>query len=293
MAPKSQFKLAYFLLILVNLIYGANYSIAKSIMPAYIGPYGFIFYRVFISLFLFAIIYLIFLRERILNSDWIRIFGCGLFGIALNQLFFFKGISMTSSIHASLLMITSPLITYLISQLINKRKIKLEKITGIIIGLLGASTLILSSARGSQSSCAYGDLFIVINAISFSIYLILVKPLMSRYHPLTITFLMFLTGSIWVAIFGFQQAREVNFSQMQPMFYWSFGFVILAATFIVYLLNNMAMRTVSPATVSSFIYLQPLFAILISVFFTAEEMTLYAAFGGILIIFGLWLINKK
>lgn len=293
MASKSPFKLAYFLLILVNLIYGANYSIAKSIMPAYIGPFGFIFYRVFVSLFLFAIIYFIFLRERILSSDWLRIFACGLFGIALNQLFFFKGISMTSSIHASLLMITSPIITYLIAQLIYKRRIKLEKITGIIIGLLGASSLILSSATGNQSASAYGDLFIVINAISFSIYLVLVKPLLSRYHPLTITFLMFLTGSIWVAIFGFQQAREVNFSQVPPLFYWSFGFVILAATFLVYLLNNMAMLSVSPTTVSSFIYLQPLFAILISVFLTTEEMTLYTAFGGILIIFGLWLINKK
>lgn len=293
MASKSPFKLAYFLLILVNLIYGANYSIAKSIMPAYIGPFGFIFYRVFVSLFLFAILYFIFLRERILRSDWLRIFACGLFGIALNQLFFFKGISMTSSIHASLLMITSPIITYLIAQLIYKRRIKLEKITGIIIGLLGASSLILSSATGNQSASAYGDLFIVINAISFSIYLVLVKPLLSRYHPLTITFLMFLTGSIWVAIFGFQQAREVNFSQVPPLFYWSFGFVILAATFLVYLLNNMAMLSVSPTTVSSFIYLQPLFAILISVFLTTEEMTLYTAFGGILIIFGLWLINKK
>ncbi|MFN5849118.1 MAG: DMT family transporter, partial [Chitinophagales bacterium] len=265
MASKTPFRLAYFLLILVNLIYGANYSIAKSIMPAYIGPYGFIFYRVFVSLFLFAIIYFIFLRERILSSDWLRIFACGLFGIALNQLFFFKGISMTSSIHASLLMITSPIITYLISQLINKRSIKLKKITGIIVGLLGASSLILSSAKGNQSASAYGDLFIVINAISFSIYLVLVKPLMSRYHPLTITFLMFLTGSIWVAFFGLQQAREVNFTQVPPIFYWSFGFVILAATFLVYLLNNMAMLSVSPTTVSSFIYLQPLFAILISV----------------------------
>lgn len=293
MSVKGPNKYAYILLIIVNLLYGANYSIAKSIMPAYIGPFGFIFYRVFVSLILFAIIYFIFLRERILRSDWLRFIACGLFGIAVNQLFFFKGISLTSSIHAALLMITSPIITYLISQTIQKKKIKLQKIIGICLGMLGATVLILSSAKAGQSSSALGDFFIIINAISFSIYLILVKPLMSRYHPLTITFLMFLTGSIWVGIFGYKQAMAVNFTNLPTNFYWSFGFVILCATFLVYLLNNMAMRSVSPTTVSSFIYLQPLFAMVISALITKEDMTLYTAFGGILIIFGLWLINSK
>ena len=293
MTTKCSNRYAYILLILVNLIYGANYCIAKSIMPAYIDPFGFIFYRVFISLIIFACIYFLFLRERILRSDWLRFISCGFFGITLNQLFFFKGISLTSSIHGALLMITSPIITYFISQIILKKKIKLQKILGISLGMLGASILILSSAKEGQSSSALGDFFIVINAISFSIYLILVKPLMSRYHPLTITFLIFLTGSIWVGFSGFNQAMAVNFSNLPAHFYWSFGFVILGATFLVYLLNNMAMRTVSPTTVSSFIYLQPLFAIFISAFFTDEVMTIYTAFGGILIIFGLWLINSK
>jgi drug/metabolite transporter (DMT)-like permease len=288
-----QQKLAYFLLILVNLIYGANYSIAKQIMPSYIGPYGFIFYRVFISLILFFLIYLFFLREKIARKDWWRFLGCGLFGIALNQLLFFKGISLTSSVHGALLMITSPMFTYLLSQLLARKKVKLKKIGGIALGILGASILIVSSMKTSKDSSALGDMLVIINAISFSIYLILVKPLISRYHPLTITFYVFLTGSIWVAIFGYQEAVAIDFCQLPSSFYWNFSFVIVCATFLVYLFNNMAMRATSPTTVSSFIYLQPLFAILISISFTAEKMTLYTVFGGILIIFGLWLVNHS
>jgi drug/metabolite transporter (DMT)-like permease len=288
-----QQKLAYFLLIIVNLIYGENYSIAKQIMPSYIGPYGFIFYRVFISLILFFLIYLFFLREKIARKDWWRFLGCGLFGIALNQLLFFKGISLTSSVHGALLMITSPMFTYLLSQLLARKKVKLKKIGGIALGILGASILIVSSMKTSKDSSALGDMLVIINAISFSIYLILVKPLISRYHPLTITFYVFLTGSIWVAIFGYQEAVAIDFCQLPSSFYWNFSFVIVCATFLVYLFNNMAMRAASPTTVSSFIYLQPLFAILISISFTAEKMTLYTVFGGILIIFGLWLVNHS
>lgn len=286
-------RVAYLLLFIVNLIYGANYSIAKSIMPHYIQPFGFIFYRVWVSLILFGVIYFLFLREKIQKQDWLRLACCGLFGIAINQLFFFKGISLTSSVHGALLMITSPIITYLLSKFINRSKMETSKLSGIALGMAGASTLILSSIADHGSASAIGDLYIILNAISFSIYLLLVKPLLLRYQPLTITFFVFLFGSIWVGLFGFQEARQVAFSTLDVDFYWRFGFVILGATFLVYLFNNMAMKAVSPTTVSSFIYLQPLFAIIISIVFTHEFMTIYTLFGGIMIIFGLWLINKK
>ena len=183
--------------------------------------------------------------------------------------------------------------TYLLSQLLVRKKVKLKKIGGIALGILGASILIVSSIEKDQTASAIGDLLVIINALSFSIYLILVKPLISRYHPLTITFYVFLTGSVWVAIFGYQEAMAIDFCQLPSSFYWNFSFVIICATFLVYLFNNMAMRYSSPTTVSSFIYLQPLFAILISISFTAEKMTLYTVFGGILIIFGLWLVNHS
>lgn len=284
---------AYFLLILVNLIYGANYTIAKSIMPRYIGPYGFIFFRVFVSLILFAIIYLVLLREKVLRKDWPRFIACGLFGIAINQLFFFKGISLTSSIHGALLMITTPIITYILSHFLVKKRPQKQKILGISMGVLGAGILILSSVKESRNASILGDLLVMLNAISFSIYLILVKPLLRRYHPLTITFFVFLTGSIWVAFFGYKEALHTNFRELPTNFYWSFGYVILAATFLVYLFNNIALQSVSASSVSSFIYLQPLFTIIISSIFTNERLTIYSSLGGILIIFGLWLINKN
>lgn len=261
-------------------------------MPSYIGPYGFIFYRVFVSLILFLAVYLLFLRETVAKSDWLRLFFCGLFGIAINQLLFFKGISLTSSVNAALLMITSPIITYLLTQLLLKNKLENQKIAGIILGMAGASALIIASAKELTSAHAFGDLCVILNAISFSIYLIIVKPLTRKYHPLTITFFVFLTGSIWVGIFGWKQAAEVQFADWSMVNYYSFGFVVFGATFLVYLFNNMAIRSVSATTVSSFIYLQPLFAILISMVYNQDGITIYNAFGGILIIFGLWLINK-
>lgn len=262
-------------------------------MPRFILPFGFIFLRVFVSLGLFAIIFFLFYREKIQPGDWLRFFFCGIFGIAANQLMFFYGINQTSAIHGSLLMITSPMITFIIYQCIVKENQLRSKIIGIGLGMVGAAVLIFSSVTDKGSASAIGDIFVVLNAISFSIYLIIVKPLMLRYHPLSVTFYSFLFGSIWVAIFGFQEIIELNVSAIPSFYYIHFGFVIIGATFIVYLLNIIAIQTVSATTVSSFIYLQPLFAIIISLGFTDERMTLYAVVGGIMIIFGLWLFNHK
>lgn len=262
-------------------------------MPRYIAPFGFIFFRVFISTFLFFLIYIIFYREKIDSKDYFRFFACGFFGIALNQLMFFKGISQTSAIHGSLLMITTPIITYIISTILYKQKFRAIKLGGISLGMAGAAVLILSGASDRGNSTLIGDLFVVVNAISFSIYLVLVKPLMNKYSPLTVIFLCFLTGSIWVGIAGWQEASHFNIQNFPIRYYPHFLFVILGATFIVYLLNIIAIRTVSATTVSSFMYLQPLFAIAISILFAGEKLSFYSILGGILIIFGLWLINKK
>lgn len=284
-------KTAHILLLIVNLIYGANFTIAKAIMPKYIAPFGFIFLRVSISLLLYGLIYLFWLKEKIDSKDIPRFIACGFFGIAFNQLMFFKGISLTSTINASLLMITTPLITFIISKILLKEKTNYINILGIFMGTLGASILISGSTKEINHSNILGDLCIILNAISYSIYLIIAKPLMKKYNPLTVIFICFCSGFLWVALAGYQQFLYIKWVNIPTFYYLNIIFVILFATFFVYLFNIAAMKAVSPTIVSSYIYVQPLFAILISTIFTKEKMTLNAIIGGICIIFGLWLIN--
>lgn len=284
---------AHILLIAVNLIYGANFTIAKAIMPRFIQPFGFIFFRVAFSLLLYGVLYRCFFYESIDRKDLPRMFLCGIFGIALNQLMFFKGISLTSAVHGSLLMILTPIFTLLIASFVLKESLSAFKLIGTFLGFSGAIILIVTSAKTSHNSSAIGDFCVVINAISYAIYLVMVKPLMSRYQPMTVIFFNFLTGFVWVAIFGFEEALSMDFSAIPSIYYWNFGFVILGATFLVYLFNVMAMSSVSPAVVGSYIYLQPLFAILFAVLLSNEKLLISNIIAGISIIFGLWLIHRK
>lgn len=251
---------AHLALLGVNLIYGANYIIAKGVMPDYVKPFGFIFLRVIGALCLFLFMYS-FNKEKIEKKDYFKMALCAVFGVALNQSIFFKGLSLTSPINSAVIMTFTPAIVLVLGAVFLKEKLTSSKIIGIIIGGIGAVSLILLSAnKVSGSGDLIGDILILANATSYAIYLILVKPLMLKYKPITVITHVFFFGFLLVIPISFQEVKMIDFSVMPSTILMSIAFVVVGTTFLAYLLNIYALNTVSPTISSVYIYLQPLFA---------------------------------
>ena len=167
-----------------NLIYAINYGFAKDVMNGgYVPPFAFILFRVVGASLLFWLTSLFF-YEKISIKDIPRFILCGIFGVTANQLMFFSGLELTSTIHASIIMVTSPKIVRIHSAMILYEKLQTQKVMGIIIGLIGATLIIMENTSDSGTSGIKGDLLIFLNATSFGLYLVLVKPLMSKYLSL-------------------------------------------------------------------------------------------------------------
>jgi len=175
-------------LFIVALIYGANYTIAKWVMDdAYLDPLGFIFYRVSAGAVLFFVAS-IFVRESVERKDHKWLFVGAIFGVWLNQSLFFYGLHLGSPVHASLLMTATPILVLPASAALIGERVTLRKVVGILIGFAGAIGLILHSGIDSLGeSTVLGDIMIFFNALSFALYLVLVKKLTSKYHPVTIS----------------------------------------------------------------------------------------------------------
>ena len=123
---------AHFALALVALIYGANYSIAKVVLDGgFLTPPAFILLRVVSGLLLFSAFHRYFVGERIERTDWGRLVLCGLFGVAVNQMFFFMGLKLTNPINASLIMTTTPILVLVASSLLIGERITSKKLLGI------------------------------------------------------------------------------------------------------------------------------------------------------------------
>ena len=281
-------------LLFVGLIYGATYSIAKIAMPDLIKPFGFILVRVILATLIFWLFDVVKGGEVIrYRRDYIRLMACALFGIAINQLIFFKGLSMTASISASIIMTSNPIIVLVASWLILKEPVTKLKVAGIILGSTGAVMLILRNEVQWEAGSFLGDLFILINAASYGIYLVLVKPLMARYRAITIVKWVFLFGLIIIIPFGTGELLAVNWYDM-PMEGWaSILYIILFTTVLAYLLNVWALQFITPTIVSYYIYLQPLFATLIAFVFLNESPGANVIIYTLMIFSGVYLVSKK
>ena len=171
-------------LILVGLIYGANCSIAKSLMPDFIGANGFILLRIAGASLFFLALQMGRVRERISDrKDLLRLMLCAVFGVAANMLMFFNGLKLTSPINASVIMTINPLLVLLFSALLIKERVTGVKVLGIAIGMLGALLQIVDPFKvGNEVESVnwQGDLLVLGNAASYAMYLVLVKHVMHQ-----------------------------------------------------------------------------------------------------------------
>ncbi len=286
---------AHIALFLVAAIYGANYTIAKEILDnEYMQPYGLTLMRVIAGLTLFWVIHKVFVREKIDKKD-IPLFAlCGLTGVAINQMLFIAGLKFTSHINAALIMTSVPVLVLTASWFLLGEKLTARKILGIAMGLTGAVLLILYGKQFSFTAARLkGDLMILGNATSYGTYLVIVKNLINKYHPFTVVRYVFSFGLLYVIPFGFTEMVNTSFQSFTPDIWIALLFVLLFTTFFAYLLNAFALKLVSPSTVSIYIYLQPLIASAIALFFDKDVLTPVKLTAGILIFSGVFLVGKR
>jgi drug/metabolite transporter (DMT)-like permease len=162
------------------------------------------------------------------------------------------------------------------------------------LGVFGAALLVTIAAKDKVAiNPILGDAFVFLNATSYAIYMIIVKPLMHKYRPIIVVRWVFLIGSLFVFPFGIQDFLAIQWASFTPNNYLAVGFIVIGVTFFTYLWNIYAIRILSPAIAGAYIYIQPLFAAVIAILFLGEEMSLIKAIAAILIFVGVFLVSKK
>lgn len=280
---------------LASAIYGINHTVAKGVMPFYIEPFGFIFLRVFGAAILFWAISFFGPREKIATSDWPRILACAVFGMAINMLFFFKGLSLSTPINSSVIVTLSPVMVLLLASVLIRERITLLKTIGIIVGLAGALVLVLFSAESKTNApnIPLGNVLFIVNAVSYGLYLILVKPLTAKYHPFTLMKWLFMIGVFINLPITIGEFTAVKWQSLPFEAAWKMAFVVLGTTFSTYLLNIYALKQLSASTLSAFMYLQPLIAIVYAILMGADSLNTTKVVAGLLVFAGVYMVTKK
>ncbi len=285
---------AHLALIGANVIFGLNYIIAKGIMPHYLDPRSIILLRVTVAVIFFWLFHLAFVKEKVEKRDLIKLSVCGLFGIAINQIFFFEGLNLSTPINSSIIITSIPILVLIFSNLLLKQNITLYKIIGIACGTTGALIIILLQGSISFKSDTFtGNLFIIINSISYALYMVLLKPLLIKYKAITVIKWTFSFGLIFIIPFCIKPAISADWQSIPVNIWLSISFVVIGTTILTYLLNIYSLKYVNPIVTGSYIYLQPIVATVVALLLGKDTLTIQEVISAILIFSGVYFISIR
>jgi len=280
---------------LATSIYGINHTIAKEVMPIYIGSSGFIMLRLLGATSIFWLISLFAPKEKIERGDFLKIIFASILGMCINMLAFFRGLELSTPINSGVIITLSPVLVLILSYFFLKEKITFKKILGILIGFSGAVFLILNSSKTgiNAPNIPLGNSFFLLNASAYAGYLIIVKPLTRKYNIFTLMKWLFLIGLILSTPITFNQFIEVKWTELPWFAIWRMGYVVIGTTFLTYLFNIYALKKLSPTTVGSFIYLQPIITILFALITANDTLDTTKILSCILVFIGVYLVSFK
>ncbi len=225
--------------------------------------------------------------EPIRPQDRPRIFLYGLLGVSFNQVLFILGLFLTTAINTTILTATIPVFTLGAAVLLGRERLTVRPALGIL--LAGAGALALLNAQGFDWSSASvrGDLLLLANCTSYSLYLVLSRPVLAHYRVVTFTAAVFLYGAVLIALLALPELLRFRPSTVPATAWWCLAGVILLCTVIPYLLNSWALARTAASRVAFYVFLQPVISTVLAVAILGEALTPKTVLAALFIFAGL------
>ena len=227
------------------------------------------------------------------RKDYLYFALFSLFGVVINQLLFFRGLSLTTAANTSLLAVTIPIFTILISASLGYDKLTFPKIIGTILAACGVIYLINPAKASFSSETTLGDIFIILNSFSYAIYVAMSKKLITKYGALKSLAWLFVFGSIVNVPVGLYFLSTIELSAVTSSAWLALLAIVIFPTILAYYWNAWALARVEPSVVAVYIYLQPLIGFVLAVIFLGEQFSSRLLISAVLIFCGVFLVTRR
>ena len=252
--------------------------------------------RLFVVCLTFGILFLSRKNKfsKLQKKDVIPIFFLGFFGVIIYHLGLNYGEQFVSAGAASLIIATIPVFIVIAARFILQEHLPLLKVLGISFALLGVLVIILWGKQGAYLDIEYlvGALAIVIASVMGAAYTIAGKKLLQRYSALSLTIYAMLLGSLGLIPF----VNTSLFMELRLLSLAGWGAVIflgIFSTVIGYVIWYVGLEMRSASELSVYLYCIPVLSTIISYFLLGQAVTLFFIVGGVFVITGVFIVNKK
>jgi drug/metabolite transporter (DMT)-like permease len=288
---------AHLSMLAATLLFGANYWIAKGLMPNHLLPMQIIFLRVLGTLIIAWLIQLSVKELRVLRidrADYPRLILTSLLGVSINQMCFFTGLNHTTPVDAAIINSANPILVLVFAAWILKEPIGKSRLGGIILGAVGALMLILlGNPLSLGEGHLTGNMFIVVNTAAWGLYLVIAKPMMVKYNPFLMMRWMFLIGFIAVFPFSIKQALAIDFGSFDAYTWFSTLYIIIGTTFMAYFYITYSLKRLSASVVAYYTYIQPVIVAAIGIMIFAEHVSWIKIVSAIFVFAGIYFVTRK
>lgn len=278
-------------------IFGFNIVCCKNISNANVlTPMDLLCLRATGATLLFWLLSLFMPKEKVPPKDLLQIFVASMLGLFLTQYSFLKAITMTTSIDTSITNTCTPILTMIVAAIVLKEPITFKKIAGVLVSLAGVLILIFNSVGlggGASATKPLGIALVVVNGLTFALYLGIFRPLISKYNVVTFMKWMFLFSMIAALLFNAKNLSHIPSVQMQSKVMWQVAFVVFFATFVAYFLIPIGQKRLRPTLVSMYNYVQPIIATVISIVIGLDRFTWIKGVAMVLVFTGVWIVSQS
>ncbi len=278
-------------------IFGLNIVMNKDVAnSAVVSPYALFMLRAVGATALFWMVSLFIPKEKIAKKDMLKIVVASFLGLFVPQMTFLLAITMTTSIDTSILGSFTPIMTMFVAAIVLKEPVTFKKAGGVALSFTGVLLLILNSARstgGVESTSPHGIVLMMLNGLSFAIYLGTFRPLISRYSVITFMKWMFLYSTIICAPFCLTDTLQLDYSKLTGVLPWEVAYIVFFATFVAYFLIPIGQKHLRPTIVSLYSYLQPIVAVIISICTGMDRLTWEKILSTICVFAGVWIVSTS
>ncbi|HVN59451.1 MAG TPA: DMT family transporter [Bacteroidales bacterium] len=285
---------AHIALFAANLIYGLNFTVVKAVMPEWIKPMALVSFRSLLTAALFWITGFFLPREKVERKDLLYLFLFSFLGVVINQTLFLAGLALTTPINSSIIMAINPVAAFVFTAIILKERISLVRGAGLAVGLGGILILILHEGRPDLSSSTFvGNIFTLINTLSWALFTVLIKRMLEKYRPVTVMKWIFTFGMLTNIPIGYHQWSVMDWGSIPLLPWLAIGFVVIFATYLGYLLITFGLKRLSPTIVSSYTYTQPIVAAIVASMLGQDSISVLKIFSAVLIFAGVFLVGRQ
>ena len=276
-------------------IFGFNIIVCKDLTSGnLITPLGIFTLRSLVAGALFWLLSAFMPKEKIDRKDYIRIFAASMLGFLTCQVTFLVGIPHITPMDCSIMTAMSPIYTMIIAAIVIKEPITMKKAGGVALSFAGIIYLILSKSStpgGVTESTPFGIFMIVLNILSFSMYLGIFKPLIAKYSVVTFMKWIFLFSACVAAPLSAKDLANVEWTKIPSVQYAELAYLIVCATFITYFLIPVSQKRIRPTLVSMYTYVQPIIAIVISIAIGMDVLTWQKVLAAIMVFAGVIVVS--